>query len=204
MTYILGLHINGGASSAALLKDGEFLFGSSEERFTRVKKTKSFPFQSIKYCLNSAGLSSLTEVDSIAVSWNPAVNMSNINLSGFTEWRRYDPEWLYIVPNNLLSISRELNDSDEFSKVQFGDSKSSIYFVQHHISHLYHAIYQSKFNSGIAIAVDEYSEFNSATIAQFDQDKFNVFKEIEYPHSLGVFYAAITEYLGFTPNSDEW
>ena len=154
--------------------------------------------------MNSVGINSLAELDAIAISWNPAVNMANINLSGFTEWRRYDPEWLYIVPNNLLSISQELGKSDEYLKMQFGNSKCPIYYVQHHLSHIYHAIFQSKFKSGIAIAVDEYSELNTASVAKFDENNCKIFKTIEYPHSLGVFYAAITEYLGFEPYSDEW
>lgn len=202
---ILGLHINGGQASAALLVDGAIVAAAAEERFTRVKQSRAFPRKAIQYCLQSAGVDELSALDGIAISWNPAENMRHINNSGYTDWRRYDPEWLYIAPNNLLSMSPELDSVGEILKMELGlNTKTPIYFVEHHWAHLAHAIYQSPFECGMAAAIDEYSEFHSVTLATFDRNNVSIIKRLDYPHSLGVFYAALTEFLGFVPNSEEW
>lgn len=202
---ILGLHINTGQTSAALLIDGVVQAAAAEERFDRIKQSRAFPRKAIRYCLEQAGLDNLDQLDGIAVSWNPAENMRNINLSGFTQWRRYDPEWLYIVPNHLMALAGNQAFPSEMLKMELGiPGQCPLYFVEHHRAHLAHAIAQSPFEAGLAMAVDEYGEFNSVSVAGFDRDGYQIIKRIAYPDSLGVFYAAITEYLGFTPNSDEW
>lgn len=202
---LLGLHVNGGQSSAALMIDGDIVAAAAEERFTRVKQSRAFPRKAIDFCLSQTGLGDLADLDGIAVSWNPAENMRHINNSGYTDWRRYDPEWLYIVPNNLLGISPNLDSAGDVLRLSLGQStRCPIYFVEHHLAHLAHGVCQSPFNKGMAAAVDEYSEFHSASLATFDGDDLSIVKRLDYPHSLGVFYAAITEFLGFTPNSEEW
>ncbi len=202
---ILGLHINTGQTAAALLIDGEIRVAAAEERFDRIKLSRAFPKKAIEYCLNMAGLQSIGELDGIAISWNPAENMRHINLSGFTTWRRYDPEWLYMVPNNIFSQAGINAFPGDVLQMDLAvGSQCPFYFVKHHCTHLAHAICHSPFAKGLAVAADEYGEYNSVTVAQFQDNKIEIIKEIPYPNSLGVFYAAFTEYLGFTPNSDEW
>ena len=202
---ILGLHINGGQSSAALLVDGLVVAAAAEERFTRVKQSRSFPRKAINFCLQHGAVPDLSALDGIAISWNPAENMRHINNSGYTDWRRYDPEWLYIAPNNLLGMSPSLDVIGEVLKMELGaTTKTPIYFVEHHWAHLSHAIFQSPFEKGMAAAVDEYSEFHCVTLATFDRADVSIIQRLDYPHSLGVFYAAMTEFLGFVPNSEEW
>ena len=202
---ILGLHINTGQTAAALLIDGEICYAAAEERFNRIKLSRAFPEKAIEFCISQAGLENIEDLDGIAVSWNPAENMRHINLSGFTTWRRYDPEWVYIVPNNIMSRAGEKAFTGEVLKMELGlDSKCPIYFVEHHHAHLAHVICQSPFEKGLVAAVDEYGEFNSVTIAKFAGNSLEIVKQIPYPNSLGVFYAAFTEYLGYVPNYDEW
>jgi len=202
---ILGLHVHGSQSSACIIDDGEVVAGAAEERFNRIKQSRAFPNQAIAYCLKQCGLSNPAELDAIAVAWNPANNMRNINSSGFTEWRRYDPEWLYIIPNNLLSPEVARAFTEEASKFEIGiNTDCPIYFVDHHRSHAGHAVFQSTFPRGAVAILDEYGEFYSATLGRFRDKEIEIMRQIPYPHSLGVFYAAITEYLGFRPNSDEW
>jgi carbamoyltransferase len=202
---ILGLHINAGQTAASLLENGQFVCAAAEERFVRIKQSRAFPKEAIKYCLKQSAARELQKLQGIAISWNPAENMRNINLSGFTQWRRYDPEWLYIVPNQLMSMINPHSFESGYLKMDFGtDRFPPIYFVEHHRSHLAHAICQSPFEKGLALVADEYGEFYSVTIATFNSNGFKIIKRIAYPHSLGVFYAALTELLGFIPNSDEW
>ncbi len=202
---LLGLHINAGQTAAALIEGGEVRCAAAEERFNRVKQSRAFPREAIRFCLEEAKVKRMDELDGIAVSWNPAENMRHINLSGFTDWRRYDPEWLYIIPNQIMSMAGKGAFPGEVLKMEIGaGSKCPIYFVKHHHAHLAHAICHGSFEKGLAVIADEYGEFNSVTIATFRGNVFKIIKQIPYPNSLGVFYAALTEYLGFTPNSDEW
>src|SRR5687768_16788562 len=114
---ILGLHVTGAQSGAALFKGGELVAAVAEERLIRQKRTRAFPHAAIRYCLKQGGLSDLREVDHVVVPWNPAIHMRILNLSGFTSWRRYDPEWLYIVPNNLMPLLGV--EADEITSLDF-------------------------------------------------------------------------------------
>ena len=201
---ILGLFVHAGQSAAALLQDGKIIAAGAEERFNRIKQSRAFPFEALKYCLKTGGISSPDELEAIAVPWNPAINMSHINLSGFTQWRRYDPEWLYIVPNQLLSFWENTSCVHEYSKLDFSGIGCPIYFVNHHLAHMASAVCSSPFESGLYMVSDEYGEFDSVQVGRFRGKSFEILKTIAYPNSLGVFYAALTEYLGFRPNSDEW
>lgn len=198
---ILGLHINGSQSSAVVFENNEIVFGVAQERINRIKQSKDFPIDAIKQCLEYLDLESIDQLDEIAISWNPALNMKNINMSGFTSWRRYDPEWAYIAPNNLISLSEEINQHME---LKWNDKGGNISFVNHHIAHLAQAYYQSSFTDCAIMVSDEYSELPSITLASMKNSKLTTIKEINFPHSLGAYYAMITQYLGFRPNSDEW
>lgn len=202
---ILGLHVHGAQSAAALVVDGEVRHAVAEERFNRIKNSRAFPQRSIQYCLDQAGLSSIENLDAIAISWNPVETMRTINLSGFTGWRRYDPEWLYIVPNHLLSMAGGNVLQGEFASLLLdGKGRVPIQFINHHMAHAAHAAFQSPFDSGAVAVLDEYGETVSATLGRFKGNKIETLKSIPYPHSLGVFYAAVTEFIGFSPNGDEW
>ncbi|MFC1936383.1 carbamoyltransferase [Chloroflexota bacterium] len=201
---ILGLHITGDQSSACLFVDGEIKYGAAEERFNREKRCRKFPDNAINFCMEQAGLNDLEEVDAIAISWNPAIHMEMINMSGFTSWRRYDPEWLYIAPNNLTKYF-QTSITKNSSAFQWDSSKNNkIYYVNHHLTHLSHAAFQSKFKECAALIVDEYGEFATTTLAHVNDTQIEILKQCWFPHSLGAFYAMFTEFLGFRANSDEW
>lgn len=198
---VLGIHMTGGQSSAAIFKDDKIVFAVSEERINRIKQSNDFPISAIKECLDHVNLKSLDEVEHIAISWNPMQNIKNINMSGFTSWRRYDPEWLYIVPNNLSGLIGNISDSSIFS---WNNQKNNIIYVDHHMSHLAQSVYQSPFDECACLISDEYSELPSITLAKAKGNRIEIIKQINFPHSLGSYYAMVTEFLGFRPNSDEW
>jgi len=196
------LHVTGAQSGAALFRGGELVAAVAEERLTRQKRTRSFPFAAIEHCLREAGLSDLREVDHIVVPWNPEVHMRNMNLSGFTSWRRYDPEWLYIVPNQLMRLMP--GPEAGITALDFGmEGKGKLSFVSHHHAHIGWA-FASPFESAAVAIVDEYGEAASLTYAEMRGNRVRIIKEVPFPHSLGVLYATFTEFLGFRPNSDEW
>jgi carbamoyltransferase len=199
---ILGLHVTGAQSGAALFQGGTLVAAVAEERLTRQKRTRSFPFAAIDFCLREGGLADLREVDHIVVPWNPEVHMRNINLSGFTSWRRYDPEWLYIVPNQLMRYMPGAEAG--ITALDFGLSgQGKFAFVSHHHAHIGWA-FASPFDEAAVAIVDEYGEATSLTFAEMRGNRIRILKEVPFPHSLGVFYATFTEFLGFRPNADEW
>lgn len=199
---VLGLHVVGSQSAASIFVDGDIKAAVAEERLTRQKRSRAFPARSIDYCLETAGIADLSDVDEVVVAWNPGVTMSHLNLSGYTSWRRYDAEWLYIVPNNLISQSAGLNCSD--STLQFGGAKfPKVTYITHHHAHMGWA-FASPFERAAIAVVDEYGEVDSFTFGTIRGNKVEVLKRVGFPHSLGVYYATLTSFLGFTANSDEW
>jgi carbamoyltransferase len=199
---VLGLHVTGDQSAAAIFHGGRFVAAVAEERLSRRKRSRAFPRKAIAWCLQQAGLESVDGVDHVVVSWNPTMHMKQINMSGFTGWRRYDPEWLYIVPNNLMDMLPGLEA--RITSVDFGlGGPGKIAYINHHDAHLGWA-FASPFESAAIAVIDEYSESASFTFGRIDGNRVTRIRELAFPHSLGMFYATLTAFLGFTPNSDEW
>jgi carbamoyltransferase len=201
---ILGLHINGPQTSAALLDDGDIVFGVAEERLNREKKSNAFPVRAARWCLEAAGLSSLAETDAVAVSWNPTHSYL-VGSSGAAAWRGI-ADRLARVPDNLAPLMpRAILEQVSSTKLDFSlGSKPDIYYVDHHLSHLAMAKFQSPFERAAAAIADEYSEKNSFLLAEVAAEGVKTHASVPFPHSLGIMYATFTEFLGFEPNSDEW
>ncbi|NQV82618.1 MAG: hypothetical protein HQ494_02250 [Rhodospirillales bacterium] len=202
---VLGLHVIGNTTSAALFNDGELVAAVAEERLVRQRRSRAFPRQAIDHCLKSSGMLSLDDIDQIVVAWNPGIQMRRINMSGFTQWRRYDPEWLYIVPNNLADMYSGWDDEkDEAMSVGFGlDNDKRITYLKHHNAHAGWA-YASPFEEAAVAVFDEHGESVSVSLGVIRGNRPEVLRELPVNHSLGLFYATFTEFLGFTPNADEW
>ena len=201
---VLGLHVTGDQSSACIVEDGVVTHAVAEERLNREKRSRKFPEKAIQWCMQSSGMDDLGSFDSIAVAWNPMRHMELMNMSGFTSWRRYDPEWLYIVPNNLQQFIKTSIDGSA-TRLSWGAGfDQKLNFVDHHLCHIAHAAFQSNFRDCAVLIADEYGEFSTATMAMVKDGKVDEIMKSPFPHSLGAFYATITEYLGFRKNSDEW
>ena len=202
--YILGIS-TGIISSAALIKDGEVVCALAEERKTRKKRTRDFPINAIKFLLSSEGIS-LEEVDYVAQSWNPAINLLKYKES-YSNSYRWIPEMLYATPNHLLEIINQKDDCKYvLQKLAFthNDSDLNIYYVQHHLCHAALSYYLSSMNEAAILTVDGFGENACCLLAKGSVSGINKIEEIYFPHSLGAFYETMTEFLGFIPDSDEW
>ncbi|MEW6202999.1 MAG: carbamoyltransferase N-terminal domain-containing protein, partial [bacterium] len=102
MSTILGINMSCLDTSAAILVDGKIVFAVREERLTREKKTRRFPINAIRMCLNNVG-AKLDEIDCAAVSWNPTINLER-HVTAQSGIARYKPEHFYGVPSNLFSL----------------------------------------------------------------------------------------------------
>jgi carbamoyltransferase len=198
---VLGLNYSND-SAAAIVRDGEVLGASQEERFTRVKHDRAFPGHAINFCLKRAG-APFEGVDAVGFFWNPGIHASTFSYkqSGLP---RHHMEYLYNVPNHLLRYYGE----DAVSSVQQvfqlrSGRRLQIHYITHHMTHAASALFRSPFEECALLTVDGYGERSSVHIAHGAGLDIKTLRTIDFPHSIGSFYAAFTEYLGFRPNSGE-
>jgi predicted NodU family carbamoyl transferase len=198
---ILGLNAYHGDSSACIIIDGRLIAAAEEERFRRIKHWAGFPTEAIKYCLLAAGVS-IEKIDHIAVNRNPGANI--IRKSAFAFARHPSIGLIKDRLNNAAKIkdiktilSRELGAGNK--KI-----KAKVHFIEHHLAHLASAFFVSPFEDSAVISVDGFGDFVGAMWGVGQGNKIKVRDRIFFPHSLGLFYLAFTQYLGFSKYGDEY
>lgn len=201
--HVVGIHHSGPIATAALVRDGRVLAAAPEERFSRRKHDRSFPHRALDFCLREAGIG-LADVDAFAIGWNPGENVAMKYRAGHSDWMRYPGEWLGSVPNHLLSRT---GDRIRHTVQTFEATDGRAYrieFVDHHGCHARLAAATSGFDECALLVADGWSEqkVTSAYVAR--GSALEMVRSVEFPHSIGCFYAAMTEHLGYTPFSDEW
>ena len=197
--YIIGINAYHGDSSACLLKDGSLVAAAEEERFTRIKHWAGFPAKSIEYCLHEAGIT-LADVEHIAVNSDPQANF--LNKIKYTLLNRPDPR--FVMDRILNKRKRTTIDTDiekAFPHHTFG---GQLHNIEHHLSHLASAHNVSPFHESIALSVDGFGDFSSAAWGHCHGGNISVDHKVLFPHSLGIFYQAITQYIGFPNYGDEY
>jgi carbamoyltransferase len=199
---ILGLNHGELSSSAALYKDGKIIAGASEERFNREKKTKKFPGCAIKFCLEYARID-LADVDFIAQAWNPGAAWHKFNplLSGQRTKRE---DYFYTIPDNLFHLSKQKIPGWVFMDFSRESSMPRIYYIQHHQTHAANAFFLSPFEKAAIMTADLRGEFECLSLGTGAGNQIKPLTTQQIPDSLGMFYAACTELLGYRPDNDEW
>ena len=198
---ILGLNAYHGDSSACLLKDGKLVAALEEERFTRIKHWAGFPKEAITYCLQAAKIS-LKEIDHIAVNRNPRANLLKKALFALRKHPSLD-----LVKDRLKNASKVVNIkttlANEFGR-RAASLKTKVHQVEHHIAHLASAFLVSPFEKAAVISVDGFGDFVGAMWGKGEGNNIEVGGRVFFPHSLGLFYLAITQFLGFQKYGDEY
>ena len=197
--FILGINAYHGDSSACLVKDGKLIAAAEEERFRRIKHWAGFPSESIRYCLKEAGIT-LESVDHIAINSAPYANI----------WRKawfaltHRPD-MRLVINRLLNRRRKLTINETLLEV-FPDNRfcGGVYYVEHHLAHLASAFLVSPFEDAVTVSIDGFGDFASAAWGIGSKTQIDITGRIYFPHSLGIFYQAMTQYLGFPYYGDEY
>jgi len=198
---IIGLSI-GYNTSSALLLNGDVVFAVEEERLTREKRTRNFPMMGVREALKRTGLG-IGDIDAFAVAWNPAINLEPLNLAQ-SQRTRYMGEFLYSVPNYLMSLKEDNAALITQQIVEFLDhTELKIYYVTHHLSHAA-TFFFSPFERAAIMTIDGFGEKDCIVFAEGEGNKLRTLWSQEYPHSLGSFYSAMTEFIGFKPDNDEW
>ena len=198
---ILGLNAYHGDSSACLLVDGKIVCAFEEERFTRIKHWAGFPVQSIINCLKDANCT-IDDIDYITISRDPKYNLLKKIFYSLKNPR------LLINSFNRIKNSYKIKTLEyEFEK-QLGLSvlefRKKIKYVEHHSSHLASAFFASPFNESAILSIDAFGDFSSTVLAYGKGNKITKLEEVNFPHSIGQFYTACTQYLGFHYYGDEY
>lgn len=198
---ILGLNAFHGDSSACLIVDGKLVAAAEEERFLRIKHWAGLPTESIRYCLDAGGIA-ISEVDRIAINRNPRANAMRKAFFAFT--RRPS---LAVMADRLKNLAKINNISVDIA-LSLGVSPSMINAridnVEHHLSHLASAFFVSPFSKAAVVSVDGFGDFASAMWGIGRDKRIDTVDSIYFPHSLGLFYLAVTQYLGFPNYGDEY
>ncbi|RME56282.1 carbamoyltransferase, partial [Candidatus Parcubacteria bacterium] len=199
MSIILGINAYHGDASACLLKDGRLIAAAEEERFRRVKHWAGFPTEAIRYCLKEAGLD-LSDVDHVAVNRDPKANLGR--KIAFTIKKRPD---LRLILDRLKNAKEWATIEEELAKsFPRGSFRGQVHHVEHHLAHLASAFYVSPYEKATVVSVDGFGDFASAAWGVGRGTEIEVEEKVYFPHSLGIFYQALTQYLGFPNYGDEY
>lgn len=198
---ILGLNAYHGDASACLLVDGQVISATEEERIRRIKHWAGFPSKAIEFCLQDAGLT-LKDIDVITISRDPKANFSLKVVNAIKNRLS-----LGNIKDRVSNLRKAMNIEEEFKvhfPEQFASMKAKFVNVEHHRSHLASAFFVSPFEESAILSIDGFGDFSSLMSAHGRGNSFEVIDKVNYPHSMGVFYTAFTQYLGFPHYGDEY
>jgi carbamoyltransferase len=216
--YILGISAYYHDSGVALIKDEKIIAAVQEERFTRKKQDARFPKESIKYCLQEAGIT-LNDIDHIAFYDKPFLKFERLLTTylaeapnGFQSFLLSIPVWLKEKLFLKETLSREFKslflelypDQEKEAKIFKKRISEKFMFGEHHQSHAASAFYPSPFEEAAILTIDGVGEWTTTSLAYGKGNKIEFIKEIDFPHSLGLLYSAFTYYTGFKVNSGEY
>jgi carbamoyltransferase len=199
---ILGINAYHADSSAAIFVDGNLVAAIEEERFRRIKHWAGFPAMAIQFCLKEAGIG-FESVDHFAIGRDPTA--------------KFFKKLLYLIKNpsgSFSAVKKRLENAkkvatleNELSKIS-GLSpdifKNKIWQVEHHRSHIASAFFASPFEEAVCVSIDGSGDFTTTMTAIGRGNEIEVLDSVNFPHSIGIFYTAFTQLLGFPHYGDEY
>jgi carbamoyltransferase len=202
---ILGISAFYHDSAAALVEDGYIVAAAQEERFTRKKQDARYPENAIRYCLDEGGLS-LDDLDYIVFYEKPFIKFERLLETylafaprGFASYRMALPLWVKEKLFQKDLLSKRLK-----ARAPGFDWQHKLLFAEHHQSHAASAFYPSPFDEALILTMDGVGEWATTSVGIGRNHGIDMLKEIHFPHSLGLLYAAFTYYTGFKVNSGEY
>jgi carbamoyltransferase len=199
--YILGINAYHADASAVLLKDGRIVAAAEEERFNRVKHAAGFPELAVRYCLQRAGIG-IENVDHVGISQIPSGHLIN--------------EVTFVLHNRLMFSHQGLDRLRSVEKIRniktvlansMGVRESALkmpfHNVEHHVAHMASAFFVSPFREAAILSIDGFGDFCSTMIGRGTDTHIEKLGAVMFPHSLGLFYTSVSQYLGFENYGDE-
>jgi carbamoyltransferase len=197
---ILGISAFYHDSAACLIEDGKIIAAAQEERFSRVKHDPRFPFNAMSYCLKQGGIES-NELDLVVYYDKPLLSFERL-METYLAFAPKGVRSFYKAINTWLS--KKLFIKSEIYKGLGAGFQGKILFSRHHLSHAASAFYTSPFEEAAILTADGVGEWATTTIGFGRGKVVTLYKEITFPHSLGLLYSAFTYFLGFRVNSGEY
>ena len=196
--YVLGISCYYHDSAACLIKDGKILVAAEEERFSRIKHDNGFPLNAIKFCLKNQKINA-TDLDYVVFYEKPLIKFDRILQTfvetfpaSFVSFYKMVPSWV----NEKLQIRSNIRKKVGYDK--------DVLFVDHHTSHASSAFFCSPFKEAAILTVDGVGEWATTSLSYGKDNKIFKLKDLNFPNSLGLFYATLTAFLGFKVNNDEY
>ena len=199
MSYVLGINAYHGDSSACLVKDGVLVAAAEEERFRRIKHWAGFPSRAVEYCLSEAGIG-LAQIDHVAINQDGRANLWK--KLAFVLGKRPELKFLLDRARNKKergNVRGEL--SQAFPGAEFA---GQVHEIEHHLAHLGSAFLVAPFDEAVVVSVDGFGDFASAAWGRGRGQVIELEEKVYFPHSLGIFYQALTQYIGFPNYGDEY
>ena len=191
---ILGLNAFHGDASAAVLRDGQLVAAVEEERLNRIKHWAGLPVLAAKACLEG------TQPDHIAISRDPKAHLMDKLLRAVVR----PQQWLNLTSRGTNSVRiAQVGEVLAAEGIQPQDA-SQVHFVEHHRAHLASAFFASAFDEAAVISIDGFGDFSSGMWGVGKGNQIEVRGSVSFPHSLGIFYTAFTQFLGFPKYGDEY
>ena len=200
MHKILGISAFYHDSAAALVSNGQIIAAAQEERFTRIKHDHNFPQNAVDYCLQEGGIT-IEDLDFVVFYEKP-----------FLKFDRLLETYLAFAPQGLKSflsamplwLKEKLHMPREIKKALGGNYQKKIVFPGHHESHAASAFFPSPFQEAAILTIDGVGEWDTSTIGSGKDNRIEILKSLQFPHSLGLLYSAFTYFTGFRVNSGEY
>ncbi len=195
---ILGISCFYHDAAACLIQDGKIIATAEEERFTRKKHDMGFPKQAIEFCLQEGGIN-VEDLSYVGFYEKPVLKFERMMSQHFESW----PFSFQTFNSSIPSWMKEKLKVESIIRKQL-KYNGEILYVPHHMSHAASAFFVSKFKKAAILTIDGVGEWSTTTLGIGDDNKITLFKEIQFPHSLGLLYSTVTAYLGFSVNNSEY
>ena len=201
---IIGISAYFHDSAVALIENGEIIYASQEERFSRIKHDSSFPNKALKNLLETCKLD-LIDIDYVVFFEKPFLKFERLieTYLDFAPWGLKQllfsmPIWL----KEKLFMKKEIIEN--LKKISSRFNEKNFFFSEHHLSHAASAFFPSPFKKALIFTADGVGEWATTSVAVGEMNSIKIEKEINYPNSLGLLYSAFTYYVGFKVNSGEY
>ncbi len=199
--YILGINAYHGDSAACLIKDGKIINAIEEERIRRIKHWAGLPTEAIQFCIKDAGIS-ISDLDYITIGRYPYAHFFRKVFTSIKKLTKHS-----FIRDRLSNIKKVSSLKFGIAKelgVSESEIRAKIVHIEHHRSHLASAFFASPFEESAVLSIDGFGDFSSTMLAVGSGNKIKVLDSVVYPHSIGLFYTAFTQFLGFPYYGDEY
>jgi len=193
--YVIGISAYYHDSSVCLFKHGQLVYACEEEKFTGIKHDSSFPINSLNYIFDKYKIKK-EQIETVCYYEDPKLKMDRVHHTFFRNFLECPTE----VSKNL--IKTKLNYWK--LKKELKNISDRVFFSKHHDSHIFYSYYSSPFNDCVILSIDGVGETETMSVGYADKGSFKIVPLAAYPHSIGLFYSAMTSFIGFRPNEGEY